>query len=91
MRIRLLPRRRRRRRRRRHDPKREARRKRVNGRLRLAALGVAAVVAALAESDQRLVSECADLIYHLMVLLAAREIRPEQVYAELGARARGFK
>ncbi len=49
------------------------------------------VVAALAESDDRLVSECADLIYHLMVLLAARGIRPEQVYAELGARARGFK
>ena len=48
MRIRLLPRRRRRRRRRRHDPKQDARRTRLNGRLRLAALGVAAVVAALA-------------------------------------------
>ncbi|MDP6706637.1 MAG: phosphoribosyl-ATP diphosphatase [Alphaproteobacteria bacterium] len=46
------------------------------------------VVAALVESDERLVSECADLIYHLMVLLAIRGVRPEAVYAELGARAR---
>ena len=46
------------------------------------------VIAALSESDERVVSECADLIYHLMVLLAARKITPAQVYAELGERAR---
>ena len=46
------------------------------------------VVAALSESDQRLVSEAADLLYHLLVLLAAREVRPEAVYAELAARGR---
>ena len=45
------------------------------------------VVAALVESDQRLVSESADLIYHLMVLLAARGIRPEAVWSELAERA----
>jgi phosphoribosyl-ATP pyrophosphohydrolase len=49
------------------------------------------VVAALAESDQRLISESADLIYHLLVLLAIRGVRPEAVYAELGARARGTR
>lgn len=46
------------------------------------------VVAALAQSDERLVSEAADLLYHLLVLFAARQIRPEAIYAELGARAR---
>ena len=45
------------------------------------------VVAALTESDQRLVSEAGDLLYHLLVLLAARDIRPEAVFAELEARA----
>lgn len=45
------------------------------------------VVAALAESDERVVAEASDLIYHLLVLLSAREIRPEAVYAELEARA----
>lgn len=45
------------------------------------------VVAALTESDERLVSEAGDLLYHLLVLLAAREIRPEAVFAELEARA----
>ncbi len=45
------------------------------------------VVAALSESDERLVSESADLIYHLLVLLAAREVRPEAVWAELAERA----
>ena len=45
------------------------------------------VIATLSESDERLISECADLIYHLLVLLAAREIAPARVYAELAARA----
>lgn len=45
------------------------------------------VVAALAESDEALVGESADLIYHLLVLLSARGVDPQAVYAELAARA----
>lgn len=49
---------------------------------------VEVVVAALEESDERLVSEMADLIYHSLVLLAKRELSWAQVEAEL---ARRFK
>jgi phosphoribosyl-ATP pyrophosphohydrolase len=45
------------------------------------------VVAALAESDEALVGEAADLIYHLLVLLSARGVSPQAVYAELAVRA----
>lgn len=45
------------------------------------------VVAALAEGDEALVGEAADLIYHLLVLLSARGVSPQSVYAELAARA----
>lgn len=38
--------------------------------------------------EERLVSESADLLYHLMVLWAARDVTPEQVWAELAKRAR---
>jgi phosphoribosyl-ATP pyrophosphohydrolase len=44
------------------------------------------VIAALAESDERLVSESADLLYHLLVLWAARGIDADQVFAELAKR-----
>jgi len=46
------------------------------------------VVAALAQSDSALAGEAADLLYHLLVLLAARGVHPSAVYAELAARAR---
>ena len=46
------------------------------------------VVAALAESKKALAAESADLLYHWLVLLAARGVRPEAVYAELATRAR---
>ena len=49
---------------------------------------VEVVVAALQESDERLVSEMADLIYHSLVLLAQRELSWADVEAEL---ARRFK
>ncbi len=45
------------------------------------------VVAALSESDERVVSESADLIYHLLVMLKARDIEPDAVWTELAARA----
>jgi len=50
--------------------------------------GVEVVTAALAESDERVVSEAADLIYHLYVLLAARGLDISAVEAELARRAR---
>lgn len=47
---------------------------------------VEVVVAALAESDGRLVEEAADLLYHLLVLLAWRDLTLEDVEAELRRR-----
>ncbi len=46
------------------------------------------IVAAQSESDGRLISESADLIYHLLVLLAERGVSWLAVEAEL-ARRRG--
>ncbi len=44
------------------------------------------IVAAQSESDARLASESADLIYHLLVLLAARRVEWGAVEAELAQR-----
>jgi phosphoribosyl-ATP pyrophosphohydrolase len=44
------------------------------------------VVAALAQSDERLVAEMADLVYHCLVLLAANDLSWEDVAAELEKR-----
>jgi phosphoribosyl-ATP pyrophosphohydrolase/phosphoribosyl-AMP cyclohydrolase len=49
---------------------------------------VEVVRAALVESDERLVSEAADLVYHLYVLLASRGVDVAAVDDELAARAR---
>jgi phosphoribosyl-ATP pyrophosphohydrolase len=38
--------------------------------------------------EDRLVSESADLLYHLLVLWAARDVTPAQVWAELAKRAK---
>jgi len=48
--------------------------------------GTEVVVAALAQDDQRLIEEIADLTYHTLVLLAARGLSPAQVAAELEKR-----
>ncbi len=47
---------------------------------------VEVAVAALDESDDRLIEEAADLVYHLYVLLAARGLDLAQVEDELAAR-----
>ena len=47
---------------------------------------VEVVVAALAQSDQRLVEEMADLIYHGLVLLESRNLSWVEVVAELEKR-----
>ncbi len=44
------------------------------------------VIAAVSESDGRLCSEAADLIYHLLVLLEARNLPFESVLLELDRR-----
>lgn len=46
------------------------------------------VVAALAQDDQRLIEEAADLTYHTLVLLAARGLTPAHILAELEKRHR---
>lgn len=48
--------------------------------------GVEVALAAVAESDCKLISEAADLIYHLLVLLASRDVRLERVVGELRGR-----
>ena len=47
------------------------------------------IVAALAQDNQRLIEEVADLTYHTLVLLSARGIDPIQVLTELEKRHRG--
>lgn len=47
---------------------------------------VETIIAALGEGDDALISESADLLYHLMVLWAAAGIAPEDVWAELARR-----
>jgi phosphoribosyl-ATP pyrophosphohydrolase/phosphoribosyl-AMP cyclohydrolase len=47
---------------------------------------VEVIVAALGQPDERLVSETADLLYHSLVLLAARNVSLEQVERELERR-----
>jgi phosphoribosyl-ATP pyrophosphohydrolase/phosphoribosyl-AMP cyclohydrolase len=44
------------------------------------------IVAAQSEGDGQLVSELADLVYHLLVLLAARDLSWAEVEAELAGR-----
>jgi phosphoribosyl-ATP pyrophosphohydrolase/phosphoribosyl-AMP cyclohydrolase len=49
--------------------------------------GVEVAVAALDESDERVLEEAADLLYHLYVLLAARGLDPAQVEDVLARRS----
>jgi phosphoribosyl-ATP pyrophosphohydrolase len=44
------------------------------------------VIAALSEGPDKVVSESADLLYHLSVLWAQTGVAPERVWAELAAR-----
>ncbi|MEL7542606.1 MAG: phosphoribosyl-ATP diphosphatase [Pseudomonadota bacterium] len=48
---------------------------------------VETVIAALGEDDAHLTSEAADTLYHLLVLLASRDIALNDVMAELDRRA----
>jgi phosphoribosyl-ATP pyrophosphohydrolase len=44
------------------------------------------VVAALSGDKKAVVAESADLLYHLLVVLEARGVKLEDIYAELGRR-----
>ena len=48
--------------------------------------GTEVVVAALAQDNQRLIEEVADLTYHTLVLLAARGLKIEDIRTELEKR-----
>ena len=50
--------------------------------------GTEVVIAALAQDDQRLIEEVADLAYHALVLLSARGLTPKHILAELEKRHR---
>lgn len=50
--------------------------------------GTEVVVAALSQSNERLVAEIADLAYHTLVLMAARGLTPQDVLEELARRHR---
>jgi len=51
--------------------------------------GVEVALAAIGESDAKLVSESADLLFHLMVLLRGKNLQLEDVVRELAARHAG--
>jgi phosphoribosyl-ATP pyrophosphohydrolase/phosphoribosyl-AMP cyclohydrolase len=48
--------------------------------------GVETALAAVAETDDKLVGEAADLIYHTLVLLAAKDLKLDAVIKELQSR-----
>jgi phosphoribosyl-ATP pyrophosphohydrolase len=48
--------------------------------------GTEVVVAALSQEKERLVEEIADLTYHVLVLMAAKEVTPADVAGELEKR-----
>jgi phosphoribosyl-ATP pyrophosphohydrolase len=48
--------------------------------------GTEVVVAALAQEDQRLIEEVADLTFHTLVLLSARGLTPAHILSELEKR-----
>jgi phosphoribosyl-ATP pyrophosphohydrolase/phosphoribosyl-AMP cyclohydrolase len=50
--------------------------------------GLEVALAAVAETDGALLGECADLLFHLLLLLRGRNLRLEQVVAELHGRHR---
>jgi len=53
--------------------------------------GVEVALAAVAETDDKLLSESADLLFHLMVLLRSRNLRLDDVVNELASRHAGRK
>jgi len=49
---------------------------------------VETVIDGVSGPRERVISESADLLYHLLVLWAARDVKPDEVWAELGKRVK---
>jgi phosphoribosyl-ATP pyrophosphohydrolase len=49
---------------------------------------VETVIDGVSGPRERFISESADLLYHLLVLWAARDVKPEEVWDELAKRAK---
>jgi len=49
---------------------------------------VETVIDGVSGPKERVISESADLLYHLLVLWAARDVKPDEVWAELGNRVK---
>jgi phosphoribosyl-ATP pyrophosphohydrolase len=49
---------------------------------------VETVIDGISGPKERVISESADLLYHLLVLWAARDVKPDEIWAELGKRVR---
>ncbi|MEL0079368.1 MAG: phosphoribosyl-ATP diphosphatase, partial [Rhodospirillales bacterium] len=49
---------------------------------------VETVIDGVSGPKERVISESADLLYHLLVLWAARDVTPDEVWAELGKRVK---
>ena len=49
---------------------------------------VETVIDGVSGSKERVISESADLLYHLLVLWAARDVSPDEIWAELGKRVK---
>jgi phosphoribosyl-ATP pyrophosphohydrolase len=50
---------------------------------------VEVILAVKGQGDERVISEVADLAYHCLVLLAARDLTPDDIAAELERRYKG--
>jgi len=49
---------------------------------------VETVIDGISGPKERVISESADLLYHLLVLWAARDVKPDEIWAELGKRVK---
>ena len=49
---------------------------------------VETVIDGVSGPKERVISESADLVYHLLVLWAARDVKPDEIWAELGKRVK---
>lgn len=46
------------------------------------------VIAAKSQKKQRIISEVADLLFHVLVILVSLDIRPKEIYKELQKRSK---
>ena len=49
---------------------------------------VETVIDGVSGPKERVISESADLLYHLLELWAARDVKPDEIWAELGKRVK---